>query len=112
MIAPAERPERHGRQVDHRASLTVTDVDDGERAPGKAVAGFPADTVIYASTRAGCSSVPHLVVSGINAGQNVGPAVTLSGTIGAARTAAKRGIPAIAVEPASGRGGRGCRPRS
>jgi 5'-nucleotidase len=40
---------------------------------------------------------PDLVVSGINEGQNIGPVVDLSGTIGAARAAARRGIPALAL---------------
>jgi 5'-nucleotidase len=35
-------------------------------------------------------------MSGINFGQNYGPIVALSGTIGAARMAATRGIPAVA----------------
>jgi len=40
---------------------------------------------------------PHLVISGINAGQNIGPLASLSGTVGAARQAARLGIPAIAA---------------
>jgi len=39
---------------------------------------------------------PDLVVSGVNQGQNVGPFAAVSGTVGAARTAARRGIPAVA----------------
>lgn len=62
---------------------------------GYAVNGTPADSVNVALDQLGIE--PDLVVSGTNAGQNVGPAVPLSGTVGAARTAARRGIPAIAV---------------
>ena len=40
---------------------------------------------------------PHLVVTGINYGQNIGPLTELSGTVGAARTGARNGIPALAV---------------
>ena len=40
---------------------------------------------------------PHLVISGINPGQNFGPFAALSGTVGAARTAIRRGVPALAV---------------
>jgi len=40
---------------------------------------------------------PALCVSGINYGENVGTAVTISGTVGAALEAAAHGIPAIAV---------------
>lgn len=40
---------------------------------------------------------PDLAVSGINYGENVGTAVTISGTVGAAMEAAAHGIPALAV---------------
>lgn len=65
-----------------------------------AVAGFPADAVIYGLGR--LSPPPQLVVSGANLGQNLGPAIDLSGTIGAARAAAQRGIPALAVSAGLG----------
>jgi 5'/3'-nucleotidase len=45
---------------------------------------------------------PDLVVSGINNGQNVGPFIAISGTIGAAKAAAVAGIPAIAVSSGLG----------
>jgi 5'-nucleotidase len=62
---------------------------------GTAVDGYPADTVIYALDV--LKLKPDLVVSGTNSGVNFGPFVPISGTIGAAREAARRGIPAIAV---------------
>lgn len=62
---------------------------------GIAVDGFPADCVIVALDELGIT--PDMVVSGVNAGENVGPFVELSGTVGAARTAARKGIPAVAV---------------
>jgi len=40
---------------------------------------------------------PDLVVSGINRGTNMGLAAYISGTVGAAREAASRGVPAVAV---------------
>jgi 5'-nucleotidase len=45
---------------------------------------------------------PELVVSGINKGQNLGPVVDVSGTVGAARAAARRGVPALAVSQGVG----------
>ncbi len=63
--------------------------------PATAVTGFPADAVEQGL--AAMAEPPHLVVSGINEGQNIGPLVELSGTVGAARTAARAGIPALAV---------------
>jgi 5'-nucleotidase len=40
---------------------------------------------------------PEIVISGINQGQNMGSIVGLSGTVGAARTARRNGVPAIAT---------------
>lgn len=74
------------------------------RMPGNrtavAVAGYPADTVRVALDDLGLR--PDLVVSGINAGQNLGPLVDVSGTVGAARAAAARGLPALAVSQGLG----------
>ena len=44
-----------------------------------------------------CEEKPDLVISGINAGYNVGLATYVSGTVGAAREAAFQGYPALAV---------------
>ena len=46
--------------------------------------------------------MPDLVISGINAGQNMGSVVDLSGTVGAARAAVARGIPALAASQGLG----------
>jgi 5'-nucleotidase len=59
-----------------------------------AVQGFPADTITAALDQLGVK--PNVVMSGINRGQNYATVVPLSGTIGAARAAATRGIPAVA----------------
>ena len=62
---------------------------------GTAVVGFPADSVIVAIEELGLE--PDVVVSGVNEGQNVGPLAAISGTVGAARTAARLGVPAVAA---------------
>lgn len=62
---------------------------------GTAVDGFPADAVLIALDELGLE--PHLVVSGINDAHNIGPFVPISGTVGVARTAIRRGIPGVAV---------------
>ena len=72
--------------------------EDGETIsgePGTAVQGFPADSIGVAIDELGLE--PHLVVSGVNEGNNIGPVAPLSGTIGVARTALRRGIPAVAA---------------
>src|SRR5262245_5902372 len=59
--------------------------------------GRPADTVLYGILHA-LPQPPDLVVSGINQGQNAGQEIVdISGTVGAALTAARLGIPGIAV---------------
>jgi len=64
-----------------------------------AVSGTPADCV-YVALHSGTRLLPRrpdLVVSGMNHGPNLGIDVVYSGTVGAAREGAHRGIPAVAV---------------
>ena len=68
-----------------------------------AVDGCPADAVNYAlDTLYPADDPPDVVLSGINDGQNVGNVgpngflSQVSGTVGAAKTAARRGVPALA----------------
>ena len=77
---------------------TKTTTADGH--PATAVEGFPADAI--AAGLEAMDEPPHLVVSGINEGQNIGELTELSGTVGAARTAARAGIPALATSQAFG----------
>jgi len=71
------------------------DVGEGVRA--WALDGYPADCVIFALAGPMADALPDLVVSGINGGTNMADEWFGSGTIGAARTAAMAGIPALAV---------------
>jgi 5'-nucleotidase len=96
VVAPLTNQSGTGAKVTGGA-LTVTDATTMAGYPAKAVAGFPADTVIWAIDDHGISQRPDLVVSGINFGENIGPLAALSGTVGAAQTALARGIPALAV---------------
>jgi 5'-nucleotidase len=68
------------------------------------VDGTPADSVyvaLYSRERI-VPRWPDLVLSGINHGVNLGDDVFYSGTVAAAREAALRGIPALAVSAAEG----------
>ncbi len=58
--------------------------------------GTPADCVLY-SLGGELELRPDLVISGINEGYNIGTDIVYSGTLGAAREAHLRGIPAIAL---------------
>src|SRR6202050_533679 len=77
--------------------LVATRATTAAGYPAWAVHGYPADTITWAIAQHGISFRPDLVVSGINFGQNIGPLADDSGTVGAARAAVSRGIPALAA---------------
>ncbi len=96
VVAPLTNESGTGAKVTG-GSVAVTNATTASGYPAKAVAGYPADTIIWAIDDHGITQRPDLVVSGINLGENVGPFDALSGTVGAAQTAFARGIPALAV---------------
>lgn len=96
VVAPLTNQSGTGAKVTP-GTLTATNAMTASGYPAKAVAGYPADTIIWAIDDHGISERPNLVVSGINFGENIGPLASLSGTVGAAETALARGIPALAV---------------
>jgi len=81
--------------------LRVASAETAGGYPAVAVEGFPADGILFGILQ-GLPRRPDLVVSGINQGQNIGELVTLSGTVGAALTAARLGVPAFAVSQGLG----------
>lgn len=72
---------------------TLVEAPDAE---AYAIDGPPALCAMVAM-RGGFGPTPDLVVSGINFGLNTGPAIPHSGTVAAARTAARAGAAALAV---------------
>jgi 5'-nucleotidase len=66
-----------------------------------AVDGSPGQAVLHGMFDV-IKAKPDLLVSGINYGENVGAAITISGTVGAALEAASLGIPALAVSMQTG----------
>jgi 5'-nucleotidase len=97
VIAPAENKSGTGSQTTP-GTLTVSETTLASGYPAIAVAGFPADSVAYALDQGGLKQPPNLVISGINQGQNLGTiADEVSGTVGAAKAAAARGVPALAA---------------
>ena len=71
------------------------------------VTGTPTDAVNLALRKLFADRPPDLVLSGVNAGENLGDDVTYSGTISAAMEAALAGFPAIALSQAYRDGGHG-----
>jgi 5'-nucleotidase len=94
VVAPLTQQSGQGGKTTD-GELNVTDVKLKSGYEAKAVEGYPADAMRVALDDLGLK--PALVVTGINEGQNLGPLVDVSGTIGAARAAAKRGVPALAT---------------
>jgi len=68
-----------------------------------AVSGTPADAVAWGVLTEGDVNPFDFVVSGINAGSNVGEIAHYSGTVGAAMEGVGLGIPSIAVSQTGGR---------
>ncbi len=102
VVAPAENQSgTSDRATPDPATLTTSKTTTVSGYRAIAVHGFPADTVIWA-LGGGVTQRPDLVVSGINSAENLGSSVPLSGTVGAARTAARDGIRALAVSQGSG----------
>src|SRR3954463_12640694 len=98
LIAPAGPVSGCGHQVTTHLPIRV------ERRAGDAwaVAGTPVDCVRLALHR--WAPEPDWVLSGVNAGGNLGADVFHSGTVAAVREAAMRGRPGIAVSHYIARG--------
>jgi 5'-nucleotidase len=99
VVAPATNQSGTGDKTT-AGSVTHAEQETASGYPAVAVEGFPADSVIVALDELGLE--PDLVVSGINVGQNIGPLADISGTVGAAKTAHRRGLPALAVSQGLG----------
>jgi len=95
VVAPANQQSGTGGKTTPGA-VTAATVTTATGYPAVAVDGFPADSVNYGLDNV-VKKTPNVVLTGINEGQNLGGVTDLSGTIGAARAAAARGIPALAV---------------
>ncbi|MSO78421.1 MAG: survival protein SurE [Acidimicrobiia bacterium] len=94
VIAPLEDMSGTGTQTTG-GTLTAISTTTKSGYPALAIDGFPADTVKYAVSH--LDQLPQLVMSGINAGSNLGPIVYGSGTVGAVQEARKRGVPGVAL---------------
>ena len=71
--------------------------------PATSIDGCPADAVAYGLTELFPGRRPHLVIAGLNEGPNLCEQLAggVSGTVGAARTAARLGMPALAASQAT-----------
>ena len=99
VVAPEECQSAAGHSLTVREALVCSQQKVNEELTGWAVRGRPADCVKLA-IRELLDGRPDLVVSGINAGANVGINVIYSGTVAAAVEAAFFRIPALAFSVA------------
>jgi len=97
-VAPYENKSGTGDKTT-AGTLVTHEVKTASGYDAIGVEGFPADTVIEAIDVLHLK--PNLVVSGTNEGQNIGPFTTISGTVGAAKQAVRKGIPAFATSTGS-----------
>ena len=97
VVAPDSPRSAAGHSITIRDPLLVRRVavggDDGFE--GLSISGSPADCVRLAISNL-LDEMPDIVLSGLNAGANVGNHVFYSGTVAAAAEAAMFGLPAVA----------------
>ena len=102
VVAPADHQSATSHGITFHHPLMVREVEPRPGMRGTAVEGRPADCVKLGARALwqewyGKGARPDLVISGMNAGANVGINVIYSGTVGAAVEAAFLGVPSIAV---------------
>src|SRR5207248_2832963 len=96
VVAPESVQSAAAHSITIRHPIMANWVRVGGEFDGWSVEGSPADCVKLA-VFALLEHKPDLVVSGINAGENVGHHVLYSGTVAAAAEGALQGCPAVAV---------------
>lgn len=93
MVAPSYEQSATGMGVTSRRNLALEQLETDIWH----LDGQPVDTVLVALRHLLEDSPPDLVLSGINFGPNLGAALHMSGTIGAAIMATLNGFPSIAI---------------
>ena len=96
VVAPCGQRSGSSMSVQLGTEKRLTPVGDGGETWGYCVEGTPADAVMLAMEALAPEGGFDLVVSGINAGANVGDLGHMSGTVGAAMMGAFYGVPAVA----------------
>lgn len=92
VVAPETQQSAAGHSLTIHMPLRIKKYDDHHYS----VYGTPTDSVLVGIQKVMNDFRPHLVISGINHGQNTADDVTYSGTIAAAIEATLMGVPAIA----------------
>jgi len=95
VIAPESQQSAVGHGITLHKPLRLDPVDLGPDIEAYSTNGTPADCVILGTL--GDLPCPDIVVSGINAGANLGEEVLYSGTVSAALEAALHDVPGMAI---------------
>ncbi|HYE72136.1 MAG TPA: 5'/3'-nucleotidase SurE [Blastocatellia bacterium] len=93
VVAPASEQSASAHSLTLTRPLRIRQIEERRYS----VDGTPTDCVTLALTVVMANNPPHLVVSGINYGANLGDDVTYSGTVAGALEASVFGLPGIAV---------------
>ncbi len=96
VIAPAINQSSSGHKKTLFTDIPITGTTLADGTAATAVGGSPADCVAVAALGV-FKWPPHIVVSGINRGGNMGQDITYSGTVTAALEGAIFGVPALAI---------------
>lgn len=96
VVAPDKEMSGTSQSISVHTPLRVRQLD----ARHYAVSGTPADTVVVGLYHL-LPQKPHLVVSGINPGGNLGENIVYSGTVAAAMEAVMQGVPSLAISLAT-----------
>ena len=97
VVAPCGQRSGSSMAVDLRQEMRLMPYEVNGEARGHCVDASPAGAVLLAIEALAPEGGFDLVVSGINAGANVGDLSHMSGTVGAAMMGAYYGIPAVAA---------------
>lgn len=97
VVAPCGQRSGASMSVTLGQGKRLTTISQEDRDPGHCVNGTPADAVMLAMEALEPEGGFDLVVSGINAGANVGDLGHMSGTVGAAMAGAYYGVPSVAA---------------
>ncbi|MBC8346004.1 MAG: 5'/3'-nucleotidase SurE [Candidatus Marinimicrobia bacterium] len=104
VVAPNTEKSAVGHAITISDPIRIEKVKRSGGFLGYAVNGTPADSVKI-GVKAIMEQKPDIIISGINAGANVGQSLLYSGTISAATEGTFLGIPSIAISLDSIRGG-------
>ena len=96
IVAPADNQTGKGHSIVTTETVWREDLRLPNGLPAIGLTATPA-SVVNIAIRNIAMPRPDLVVSGVNTEYNLGLSTEVSGTVGAAREAARHGIPAIAV---------------